>query len=52
MFVISAVEVILISRFLSMDYIMLPHLLLNLTLILWQFKTQRRSCLDKGCPVP
>lgn len=50
--VILAVEVILILRFISMDYITLSHFLLNLTLILWRFKTQRQSCLGKGCPVP
>lgn len=50
--VILAVEVILIFRFICMDYIMLSHFLLNLTLILWHFKTQRQSCLGKGCPVP
>lgn len=51
MFVISAVEVIPISRFISMDY-MLLQLLLNPSLILWQFNSQRRSRLGKGCPVP
>lgn len=50
--VILAVEVILIFRFISMDYIMLSHFLLNLTLILWHCKTQSQSCLGKRCPVP
>lgn len=52
MLVILAVEVILIFRFISMHYIMLSHFLLNLTLMLWHFKTQRQSCLGKGCPIP
>lgn len=52
MLVILTVEVILIFRFISMDYIMLSHFLLNLTLMLWHFKTQRQSCLGKGCPIP
>lgn len=52
MLVVLAVEVILIFRFISMDYIMLSHFLLNLTWMLWHFKTQRQSCSGKGCPAP